>query len=135
MLEVYGDQVRLAIIHFPYRYRDYAALAAQASEAARAQGKFWEMHDLMLTRKKLDRDSLIGYARELDLDVARFTRELDGEKYLARVNQDVELARRLDIYQTPTFFINGRKLVGERPFEAFQAIIDEELAKAGRKGP
>lgn len=130
MLETYDDRVRLAIIHFPYRYRDYAALAAQASEAARAQGKFWEMHDLMLERKKLDRESLIGYAGELGLDLARFTRELDGEKYLPRVNQDVELARRLDIYQTPTFFINGRKLVGERPFEAFQAIIDEELAKA-----
>lgn len=121
------------IIHYPYRYRDYAASAAQASEAARAQGKFWEMHDLMLQRKQLERDQLIGYARELGLDVARFTRELDGEKYLPRVNKDVELAKGLDIYQTPTFIINGRKLVGERPFEDFQKLIDEELALAGGK--
>lgn len=118
------------IIHYPYRYRDYAALAAQASEAARAQGKFWEMHDLMLERKQLERDQLIGYARELGLDVGRFTKELDSEKHLARVNRDVELAKGLDIYQTPTFLINGRKLVGERPFADFQKLIDEELALA-----
>ncbi|SDM79400.1 Thioredoxin [Geoalkalibacter ferrihydriticus] len=134
MIEEYGDQVRLAIIHHPYRYRDYAHLSAQAAEAARAQGKFWEMHDLMLERKRLDRDSLVGYAGELNLDVARFTRELDGEKYLARINQDVDLAQKLDIYQTPTFFINGRKIVGERPFEDFKKIIDEELAKAKSTG-
>lgn len=121
------------IIHYPYRYRDYAALAAQAAEAARAQGKFWEMHDLMLARKQLEREHLIGYARELKLDVDRFTRELDSEKHLPRVNRDVELAKRLDIYQTPTFLINGRKLVGERPFEDFQKLIDEELALAGNK--
>lgn len=123
------------IIHYPYRYRDYASSAAQASEAARAQGKFWEMHDLMLERKQLERDQLIGYARELGLDVARFTRELDGEKYLPRITKDVELAKGLDIYQTPTFIINGRKLVGERPFEDFQKLIDEELALAGGKRP
>lgn len=121
------------IIHYPYRYRDYAALAAQAAEAARAQGKFWEMHDLMLERKQLEREHLIGYARELKLDVPRFIRELDGETHLARVNRDVELAKGLDIYQTPTFLINGRKLVGERPFADFQKLIDEELALAGGK--
>lgn len=121
------------VIHYPYRYRDYAALAAQASEAARAQGKFWEMHDLMLERKQLEREQLIGYARELGLDVGRFTKELDSEKHLARVNRDVELAKGLDIYQTPTFLINGRKLVGERPFEDFRKMIDEELARAEGK--
>ncbi len=135
MLKQYGDRVRLVIIHYPYRYRDYAALAAQAAEAARAQGKFWEMHDLMLERKQLERASLLDYARELGLDLPRFTRELDGEVHLARVNRDVELARKLDIYQTPTFFINGRKLVGERPLEDFRRIIDEELAGAGAKKP
>jgi predicted DsbA family dithiol-disulfide isomerase len=91
------------------------------------------MHDLMLERKQLERDHLIGYARELGLDLPRFIKELDGEKYLPRINQDVELAKRLDIYQTPTFIINGRKLVGERPFEDFQALIEEELALAGGK--
>ena len=129
ILEEYDDRVRLVIKHYPYRYRDYAFLAAQAAEAARAQGRFWEMHDLMLREKRLTREDLIGYARQLDLDVKRFTRELDKEKYLPRVKMDVEQARELDVYQTPTFVINGRKIVGERPYEKFQEIIEEELAE------
>lgn len=129
ILEEYDDRVRLVIKHYPYRYRDYAFLAAQAAEAARAQGRFWEMHDLMLREKRLTREDLIGYARQLDLDVKRFTRELDKEKYLPRVKKDVEQARELDVYQTPTFVINGRKIVGERPYEKFQEIIEEELAE------
>ena len=127
----YHGRLRLVIKHFPYRYRDFSFLAAQAAEAAGAQGKFWEMHDLMLAEKRLDRDSLIGYARRLDLDVDRFTAELDRETYLPRVQRDAALAKRLDVYQTPTFIINGRKLVGERPIEVFRKIIDEELARAG----
>ncbi len=131
-MEEYDGRVRLAIKHYPYKYRDFSFLAAQAAEAARAQGKFWEMHDLMLAEKRLDRDSLIGYARKLGLDEARFTRELDSEKYLPRVIDDLEMAKKLDIYQTPTFIINGRKLVGERPIETFREMIDEELAKKGQ---
>ncbi len=133
LLQEYGDKVNLVIKHYPYRYRDYSFLAAQAAEAARAQGKFWEMHDLMLSEKRLTREDLIGYAGQLDLDVKRFTRELDGEKYLPRVKKDVAQARELDIYQTPTFVINGQKIVGERPYEKFLEIIEEELARAGAR--
>lgn len=81
----------------------------------------------MLARKQLDRDSLIGYARELGLDVERFTRELDSQLHLPRVQQDVALAERLEFFQTPTFVINGRLLIGERPLEKFTEIIDAEL--------
>ena len=133
LLKDYRGRIRLVIKHFPYRYRDFSFLAAQAAEAAGAQGRFWEMHDLMLKEKRLDRDSLIGYAGELGLDVPRFTAELDRETYLPRVRQDVALAEKLDIYQTPTFIINGRKLVGERPLATFKEMIDEEMAKAGEK--
>ena len=128
----YAGQLRLVIKHYPYRYRDYSSLAAQASEAARVQGKFWEIHDLMLTRKQLDRDSLLGYARELELDVPRFKRELDNKTYLPRVEADFALARKLNFYQTPTFVINGRMLVGERPIEMFRSLIDQALAEAQR---
>ena len=64
--------------HLPYRYRDHSRIAAEASLAARDQGKFREMHLLLLDRSpKLDRGSLIGYAKELKLDVPRFTKDLD----------------------------------------------------------
>lgn len=132
-MEEYAGKVRLVIKHFPYKYRDYAFLAAQAAEAAKAQGKFWEMHDLMLERKKLDRDSLLGYARELDLDLARFEKELDNKTHLARVQADLDLAHKLDFFQTPTFVINGRVLVGERPITLFREMIDQALLEADGK--
>lgn len=121
--------MRLVIKHYPYRYRDYSYLAAQAAEAARVQGKFWEYFDLMMDQKRLTRDDLIGYARQLKLDVPRFTRELDSEQHRPRVEKDVQLARKLDLYQTPSFVVNGRLLVGERPIEKFRQLIDQALAE------
>lgn len=131
-MQEYNGKLKLVIKHYPYRYRDFSALAAQAAEAAGAQGKFWEMHDLMLERKQLDRDSLLGYAQELGLDVPRFRRELDGQTYLPRVEADFALARQLDFFQTPTFVINGQVLVGERPIKMFREIIDQALTKAAK---
>ena len=128
----YEGRVRLVVKHYPYRYRDYSYLAAQAAEAAAAQGKFWEMHDRMLATKKLDRDSLLDHARILGLDADRVARELDTQTYRPRVERDVQLARRLDLYQTPTFVINGRVLVGFRPIEKLREAIDAELATAGK---
>ncbi len=116
------------IKNYPYKYRDYSQIAAEASLAARDQGKYWEMHDLLIRRSpKLDRASLMSYARELGLDMAKFTESIDKKKHSAEIEQDKELALKLDLYNTPTFFINGRKVVGERPFSYFKQIIDEEL--------
>ena len=128
-MEEYQGKLRLVIKHYPYRYRDYSYLSAQAAEAARAQGKFWEYFDLMMAEKKLAREDLIGYAEQLQLDVARFTSELDNETHLARVEEDVQLARSLDLFQTPSFVINGRLLVGGRPIEKFRKLIDAALAE------
>ena len=128
-MQEYEGKVRMVFKHYPYRYRDHSFLAAQAAEAAGAQGKFWPMHDLMLERKKLDREALIGYARELELDLPRFIRELETEVHLKTVEKDVELARSLDLYQTPTYVINGRVLVGHRPLEALRRAVDEASAE------
>jgi len=130
VMEVYKDKVRLVIKNYPYKYRDYSRIAAEASLAAREQGKYWEMHDLLIKRSpKLDRQSLIGYAKELGLDVAKFTASIDGQKYKAELDRDLKLAVDMDLYNTPTFYINGRQVVGERPFEYVKKIIDEELKK------
>ena len=126
--ETYKGKVRLVIKNYPYQYRDYSHLAAEASLAAQDQGRYWEMHDLLLQRSpKLDRASLISYARELGLDLKLFTASLDSMKHAREIEQDKALAVAMDLYNTPTFFINGRKVVGERPFEYFKKIIDEEL--------
>ncbi len=131
IMETYKGRVRLVIKNYPYRYRDYARIAAEASLAARDQGKYWEMHDLLIKRSpKLDRASLILYARELGLDVQKFTESIDSQKHARDIDRDLELAVKMDLYTTPTFYINGRKVVGARPFDYFRKIIDEEMMQA-----
>ncbi len=128
--EVYKGKVRLVIKNYPYIYRDYSHIAAEASLDARDQGKYWDMHDLLIKRSpKLDRMSLVGYAKELGLDVPKFISSIDGQKHKAEIDRDLDLAVKLDLYNTPTFYINGRQVIGERPFEFFKKIIDEELGK------
>ena len=121
--------------HLPYRYRDYSTLAAEASLAARDQGKFREMHLLLLDRSpKLDRASLIGCAKELKLDISRFTKDLDTMRHKAEIDRDLKLGESLDLYNTPTIFINGMKLLGDRPIAEYKAVIDSELKAAGTGG-
>lgn len=126
--------MRLVVKHYPYKYRDFSLGAAEASLAARDQGKFREMHELLLERSpKLDRASLISYAKELRLDVPRFTRDLDAVAHRKEIERDLKLAEGLDLYNTPTIFINGIKIVGDRPFEVYKAEIDQAL-KDSRQG-
>lgn len=128
ILETYKGKVRLVIKNYPYRYRDYARIAAEASLAAKDQGKYWEMHDLLIKRSpKLDRASVIRYAQELGLDVKKFTESIDSQKHKKEIDRDIKLAEELDLYNTPTFYINGRRVIGDRPFPYFKKIIDEEL--------
>jgi protein-disulfide isomerase len=129
IMQTYKGKVRLVIKNYPYRYRDYARIAAEASLAAQDQGKYWEMHDLLIRKSpKLDRASLIRYAQELGLDVKKFTESIDSHKHAREINADLDLAVAMDLYTTPTFYINGRKAVGDRPFGYFKKIIDEELS-------
>ena len=128
IMESYPGKIRLVVKNYPYQYRDYSHLAAEASLAARDQGKYWEMHDLLLKRSPtLDRGSLIKYARELGLDVKKFAEALDGKRHARDIERDKKLAVDMDLFNTPTFFINGRKVIGDRPFEFFKKIIDEEI--------
>jgi len=132
-MQTYPDQIRRVIKNYPYKYRDFARMAAEASLAARDQGKYWEMHEILITRSpKLDRVSLIAYADELGLDIKKFTDSIDNGEHAADIDRDLELAKSMDLYNTPTFYINGRQVIGERPFEYFRKIIDEELNQAGK---
>lgn len=131
LMQTYPDQIRRVIKNYPYKYRDFTRMAAEASLAALDQGKYWEMHEILITRSpKLDRASLIGYADELGLDVKKFTESIDNGEHAADIDRDLELAKSMDLYNTPTFYINGRQVIGERPFEYFKKIIDEELNQA-----
>jgi protein-disulfide isomerase len=131
LLQTYGADLALVYRHNPLSFHANAQLAAEAAEAARAQGKFWEMHDkLFANQQALGRDALTGYAREIGLDVDRFNAALDGEAGKARIDRDVADEARFSVGGTPQFFINGRSFRGAQPIEAFKQIIDEELRKA-----
>jgi len=133
-METYRGKVRLVIKNYPYKYRDYSHMAAEASLAAGDQGKYWEMHDLLIRNSpRLDRESLIRYAKELGLDVKAFTDALDTMKHSAMIERDKKLAVDMDLYNTPTFFINGRKVIGNRPYEYLRKIVEEELRDAKKQ--
>jgi protein-disulfide isomerase len=88
----------------------HAQLAAEASEAAGAQGKFWEMHDLMLAHQDgLTLRDIMGYVQELGLDTDRFKEHVRKRKGAARIAEDVESADMSGVSGTPTFFINGHR--------------------------
>lgn len=129
----------LAIVfrHFPLRtIHANASVAAQASEAAAKQGKFWQMHDLLYAKqidweKAADARSIFaGYAGELGLDVAQFSADMNSEEIKAKIDADYLAAMRLGLTGTPTFFVGGKQLLANpSSVEAFKAIIQAEIAK------
>jgi Na+/H+ antiporter NhaA len=109
-----GDRVRYVFRHLPLPdVHEHAEEAGSAVEAAGAQGKFWEMHDLLFKHQgQLQIEDLVGYAATLDLDVERFLRDLSDERHADRVREDVADAEASGARGTPTFFVNGRRHVG-----------------------
>ncbi len=110
LLSDFGD-LRYVWRHLPLNdVHPNAQLAAEASEAAAAQGKFWEMHDMMLARQEnLSLKAILGYARELELNVEHFREHLRKRKGAPRISEDVESADESGVSGTPTFFVNGHR--------------------------
>ena len=109
-----GDEVRFEWRHFPIEHKHPHALqAAEAAEAARAQGKFEEMHDLLFENQRaLELDDLVGYAREIGLDIERFERELRDHVYVDAIRAERAEAEAEGVTGTPTLFIEGRRYDG-----------------------
>ena len=124
----YGGRARLVFKQFPLSFHKDARPAAAATLAAHAQGKFWEMHDLLFSnQKRLSRADLLGFARELGLDMAAFEAGLD-EGYDDVIDHDMEEARKAGVRGTPTFFINGRKYQSPgRNADDIAKVIDKLL--------
>jgi Na+/H+ antiporter NhaA len=114
LLGSFGDEMRYVWRHLPLSdVHPTAQIAAEGSEAAAAQGRFWEMHDILLDHQGLlDLPELAGYAEALGLDVERFSEEVRTREYAPRVSQDVASADESGVSGTPTFFINGMRHYG-----------------------
>jgi protein-disulfide isomerase len=134
VLKSYGDRVHFVMRNFPLTtVHPNAFNAAQAAEAAKAQGKFWEYIDLLFKNQTtLDVDSLKKYASQVGLDRKRFDSELDAGKYEAIVRKDIEEGEGYGIDSTPTFYINGVVLT-EYSADGLRAAIEKAFARAGKK--
>jgi protein-disulfide isomerase len=128
VLDTYGDRIRLVYRHYPLGNHPNAWPAAEASQCAAEQGRFWPYHDrLFANPTKLHEPELKQTAVDLGLDAGRFNDCLDSHKYKNVVEADVRAGDEAGVQGTPCFFINGRALSGAQPFEAFKRIIDDEL--------
>jgi protein-disulfide isomerase len=129
LVEQYGTRVRLVFKNHPLPMHPSARAAARAALAAGEQGKFWEYHDVLFAHiDALDPASLERYARDLGLDVERFRRTMGDARTDAAIDADEAEATRLGVAGTPTFFVNGRRLIGAQPLVKFQAATELALA-------
>jgi protein-disulfide isomerase len=127
----FGD-IRYVWRHLPLNdVHPRAQMAAEASEAAAAQGAFWEMHDLLLDHQDaLDAADLIGYAKEIGLDVDRFADDMRARVGAGSVADDVDSADLSGVSGTPTFFINGRRHYGAYDIATLSAAVRAAGARA-----
>lgn len=128
----YGSKVKVAFKNFPLPFHNHAEKAAVAGLCANEQSSdsFWKLHDEMFANQdSLDPEGLKKTASKIGLKVDQFTKCLEENKFLARVQKDMEEGKSIKVKSTPTFFVNGQLINGAQPIEVFSDLIDEELAK------
>ena len=127
-----GDRVRFTFRHFPVADRHpHAVRAAQAAEAAGAQGRFWEYHDALFAHQDaLEDDDLRRYAAELGLDAERFAADLGSPAVAERVRADAEAGAAAGVSGTPAFFLDGERYTGFYDQEALLDAIEDAAARA-----
>ncbi len=132
VMDQYGDKVRFVWRNEPLPFHPNAMPAAEAAMAAGAQGKFWEMHDLLFTnQRELSPANYEKWAQQLGLDMAKFKADLASHKYQAKIKADSDYAQQVGANGTPNFFIDGINIVGAQPFDKFKEILDKQVALAG----
>lgn len=130
LVDRHQDKVRFIFRHFPQKeMHPHALLAAEASEAAGAQGSFWEFYGMMFARlRPLDMDLVLDFAAALDLDINRFVEDLTLHTYMPRILRHVESARQMGIRGTPGFLLNGRFIDTSFGFDRLSTEVHQALA-------
>ncbi len=133
IMAAYPKDIKLIYKQFPLPMHTHAPMAAEAALAANEQGKFWEMHDVMFANfRKLSRDNMLAWARQIGLDVEKFKADLDSGKFRNAVKKDESDGETAGVYGTPAFFINGKLYNGPMNLDAVKPILEAEL-KGGAK--
>ncbi len=135
VLKQYAEEGKISIVYKHSAFLGQESIwAAQASECAADQGKFWEYHDLLFNKQNgenvgtFTKDKLIAYAKDMGLDMTKFEPCLKNDETLSRVSSDTQEGSQAGVRGTPTFFINGKPLVGAQPLQTFQQAIDAAIA-------
>ena len=129
-LKAYPNDVRLIFKQYPLDSHPEAAISAAASLAAHRQGKFWPMHDVMFAnRPKLSRQSILAWAKEIGLDMNRFTADLDSDAIRKDVLRDQADGDKAGVEGTPTVFLNGQRYNGDLAPDAIKPVIEGELKR------
>jgi protein-disulfide isomerase len=130
VMKAYPKDMRLVYKQFPLSNHPHAELAAEAALAAQSQNKFWPMHDKLFENfRSLSREHILDFARELGLDMSRFTADLNSGKYKKAVAKDVADGDNAGVEGTPSFFINGKYYRGQLDLAALKPILDAELKR------
>jgi len=130
----YGDKIRYIFRDFPI-HGEKAIQIAQGAYCAGDQGKYWEYHDLLFEKQKelykaeSLKETLCSFALELGLDESRFNSCLESNKFTKVIDNNFQLGQKVGVSGTPSFFINGKLLVGAQPYESFKVLIESELDK------
>ncbi|MBW3625622.1 MAG: thioredoxin domain-containing protein [Armatimonadetes bacterium] len=129
LLKKYPNDLRLVYRHFPLKSHPNSPLAAEAMEAAGAQGKFWEMRDVIFRNIGAQTEpDLIRYAGQVGLNVDQFTKDLKSRKYASRVQRDRSAGDQLGINRTPTMILNGKKIFsGPMPLPILDTAVKAQL--------
>lgn len=131
----FGSRLQLVFRHFPLTMvHPHAQRAAEAAEAAGAQGRFWEMHDMLFEHQQaLDDGDLTRYARTFGLNMSRFAAELNWHMHAPRVREEMVGGARGGVLGTPTFFINGVRHDDSFDLDVLMEAIGEVIEAAGRR--
>jgi len=128
-----GD-LQVVYRHFPLEsIHEHAFLAAQATEAASLQGRFWDMHDILFNTQDIwandtdPKERIIQYAESLRLNIDQFKKDIDSEEVKDRVRRDIDSGQKANISGTPTFFLNGVQIQAPPQYDAFEKIISQAL--------
>ena len=129
----YRGKVRLVYMDFPLPMHSHALDAAEAARCAGEQDKFWQYHDSLFgDQARESPEDLKALAVRLGLDASRFNRCFEQSKYQKQIMQSAAEGKRLGVTGTPTFYVDGRELVGAVPYDNFTKTIDEELAASSK---
>lgn len=133
VLKTYEGKVFFEYHHYPLQQHRWGQDAAEAAEAAGEQGKFWEYHDILYAKQndwaeKNDAISMFKqYAKDLNLDEKKFNESLDGHKFRNKVLDSLARGNKVAVNSTPTFFVNGKRVVGGMGYDDWEKLINEQL--------